>query len=356
MNRRLVGLLAAFCLISACKKEESVGGLEPIGRPRGAPVNLPPPSQAPAPAPTPAPPAPVDPSKVLLRWKLDAPTAYQLTLSAAPGSAPAPKSSAAGKKKTRATKKSRKRGAPPPPEESSAAPVAQSSTFFLLRGSTPTAGALPFSLIPEAPAGETQQGKMSERGFVLEGLSGAMRNLAVMVLELPVDPVGPGSAWLLATDLVDMNDLPAGFRQKNTQHKSEVKLTALTPLADGEQVATLEYELFESVTGNQGRPKGKRRAHSHAHENAPISVKKNARGKAAAAKAPEPLPELSAEVRVSGRGEFLVKAGRWRSWEARMTTRTNGLTLPGMPAGERVLSLKPVEPVPAELLQRQATK
>ncbi|MFY0573817.1 hypothetical protein ACN28S_05105 [Cystobacter fuscus] len=51
-----------------------------------------------------------------------------------------------------------------------------------------------------------------------------------------------------------------------------------------------------------------------------------------------------------------MKAGRWRSWEARMTTRTNGLTLPGMPAGERVLSLKPVEPVPAALLQRQATK
>lgn len=352
MNRRLVGLLAAFCLISACKKDESVGRIEPITRPRGAPGVPPPSAQAPAPAATP--PAPVDPSKVLLRWKLDAPTAYQLTLSAAPGATPAPTPPAASKKKIRASKKSRKRTAPTASEEGSAAPAAQNSTFFLLRGSEPTAGALPFALIPEAPAGETQQGRMSERGFVLEGLSGAMRNLAVMVLELPVNPVGPGSTWVLATDLVDMNDLPAGFRQKNTQHKSEVTLTALTPLADGEQVATLEYELFESVTGHQGRLKGKRRAHSHTHENAPLSVKKNARGKAA--KAPEPPAELSAEVRVRGRGEFLVKAGRWRSWEARMTTRTNGLTLPGMPAGERVLSLKPVEPVPAALLQRQATK
>jgi hypothetical protein len=354
VNRRLVGLLAAFCLISACKKDESVGRLEPIARPRGALGALPPPAQAPAAAPTPAPPAPVDPSKVLLRWKLDAPTAYQLTLSAAPGAAPAPTPPAASKKRTRASKKSRKRAAPS--EESSVASAVQNSTFFLLRGSTPTEGALPFALIPEAPAGETQQGRMSERGFVLEGLSGAMRNLAVMVLELPVDPVGPGSAWVLATDLVDMNDLPAGFRQKDAQHKSEVKLTALTPQADGEQVATLEYELFESVTGYQGRLKSKRRAHSHAHENEPVPVKKNARGKAAAAKAPAPLPALSAEVRVSGRGEFLVKAGRWRSWEARMTTRTDGLTLPGLPEGERVLSLKPVEPVPAALLQRQATK
>ncbi|MFY0573818.1 hypothetical protein ACN28S_05110 [Cystobacter fuscus] len=166
---------------------------------------------------------------MLLRWKLDAPTAYQLTLSTAPGAASAPTSPAASKKKTRASKKSRKRAASTASEESSAAPVAQNSTFFLLRGSTPTAGALPFALIPEAPGGETQQGRMSERGFVLEGLSGAMRNLAVMVLELPVDPVGPGSAWVLATDPVDMNDLPAGFRQKNTQHKSEVKLTSLTP-------------------------------------------------------------------------------------------------------------------------------
>ncbi|WP_395845815.1 hypothetical protein [Cystobacter fuscus] len=346
MNRRLVGLLAAFCLISACKKDESVGGLEPISRPRS--ITQRPPSQAPAP------PAPVDPSKVLLRWKLDAPTAYQLTLSAAPGAAPAPTPSAASKKKTRASKKGRKRAAPTTSEENSVTPAAQNATFFLLRGSEPTAGALPFALIPEAPGGETQQGRMSERGFVLEGLSGAMRNLAVMVLELPVDPVGPGSAWVLATDLVDMNDLPAGFRQKNTQHKSEVRLTALTPLADGEQVATLEYELLESVTGQQGRIKGKRRAHSHAHENEPLSVKKKARGKAA--KAPESPPELSAEVRVNGRGQFLVKAGRWRSWEARMTTRTDGLTLPGLPAGERVLSLKPVEPVPPELLQRQATK
>ncbi|ATB36816.1 hypothetical protein CYFUS_002231 [Cystobacter fuscus] len=346
MNRRLVGLLAAFCLISACK-DESVGRIEPSTRPRGAPGALTPPAQAPVPA-------PVDPSKVLLRWKLDAPTAYQLTLSATPGAAPEPKPPAASKKKSRANKKSRKRAASP--EEGSVATAARTSTFFLLRGSTPTEGALPFALIPEAPAGETQQGRMSERGFVLEGLSGAMRNLAVMVLELPMDPVGPGSAWVLATDLVDMNDLPAGFRQKNTQHKSEVKLTALTPLADGEQVATLEYELFESVIGQQGPLKAKRREHSHAHENAPLSVKKNARGKAAAAKTPETLPELSAEVRVSGRGQFLVKAGRWRSWEARMTTRTEGLTLPGLPAGERVLSLKPVEPVPAELLQRQATK
>ena len=91
------------------------------------------------------------------------------------------------------------------------------------------------------------------------------------------------------------------------------------------------------------------------------AVKKAARSagsakSAKAAKDTKPPPELSAEVRVSGRGEFLVKAGRWRSWEARMTTRTDGLTLPGMPPGERVLRLTPVEPVPAQLLQRLTTK
>jgi len=348
VNRRLVGLLAAFCLLSACT-EEPVDKIEPIARPRGEPITAAPPAQAPTP------PAPVDPSKVLLRWKLDAPTAFQLTLSApgaAPSAAPEPTPPAASKKKTR-VKKSRKRAASPTPEESASA---QSVTFFLLRGSTPTEGALPFALIPETPAGETQQGTMSERGFVLEGLSGAARNLAVMVLELPADPVGPGTAWPLTTDLVNVSDLPSGFRLKDTRQKSEVKLTALTPTAEGEQVATLEYELFESVSGQQGRTKRTKRGHSHEHENTPVSVKKSARGRSAAAKAPESLPTFSAEVRVIGRGEFLVKAGRWRSWEATITTRTDGLTLPGMPAGERVLRLTPVEPVPAELLQRQAKK
>lgn len=354
MNWRLPGLLAALCLISACKEEPAARGLEPLPRP--APASATPPAGTP---PSPAQP-PEDPSKVLLRWKLAAPTAYQLTASTLRG-APAPATKAPARGKARVRKSKKQRGAPAPEAEAppEAPPPGGDVTFFLLHAGPPTSGALPFALLPEAPRAPAQQGKMSERGFVLEGLSGPVRNLAAMVLELPSEPVGPGTTWTLTTNLVDEGALPPGFRQKDSKQTNEVKLLSLTPAEDGEQVATLEYDLLESVTGQQGRVRRSRRGHhAHEHENAPVSVKKNrnARNSKGNAQAAEAAAELSAEVRVHGRGEFLVKAGHWRSWEVTLTTRTQGLTLPGLTPGERVLRLTPVEPVPETLLQRVAKK
>jgi len=183
---------------------------------------------------------------------------------------------------------------------------------------------------------------MSERGFVMDGLAGPLRNTAVLVLELPRDPVGPEATWALGTDLVDLGSVP-GFVEKKAERRNQVKLTALTPGENGEQVATLEYDLSENVSGEV---RATRATHS----------KTDGHGHEEEEKAPKGERSALAEMRVKGRGEFLVKAGRWRSWEATLTTRTEGTTLPGTADGERTLRLTPLESVPPELLQPQAKK
>ncbi|WP_257454613.1 hypothetical protein [Archangium lipolyticum] len=311
MNRRIIGLLAALCLTPACK-DEPVGKMEPIAPTPEMAANLRKAQQAekkPAPAPEPPP----DPSKVTLRWKLDAPTAFRLTTTS-----------------------------------ESAAPSEETSSIFVLEKTG--SGDYAFRIVPQGQGGEADQGTMSERGFVLDGLSGPLRNTAVLVLELPRDPVGQDSTWALGTDLVDLGAVP-NFVEKKAERKNQVKLTALAPAENGDQVATLEYDLSETVSGQlrptppARKPKeapGKKASGGHDHEDE-------------AAHAPTAQP-ASAEVRMTGRGEFLVKAGRWRSWEGTLTTRVEGTTLPGAANGERKLRLTPLDPVPPELLQPQAKK
>jgi len=351
VNRRLVGLLAALCLSSACK-DEPVGQMEPIPRPPGAPA-----PQAPAAAPAPTPEPAPDPSKVVLRWNLDAPTAFLATLTSSGGAAPAPAPAPARGKKGK-----------PPPRAAAPAPATplEQKLMFLL--STSPSGEPLFHLLPQG-GGEEEQGTMSERGFVLDGLSGQLRNLATLMLELPMEPVGPGSLWKLATNLVDTTAVP-GFSSKESRQKNEVKLVSLTPGDNGEQVATIDYDLTQSVSGllrgaasaaADEEHEEHEGDHDHDHGSA---AKVSPEVKAAAAKAAKGLkrrPPLgqpaSAEVQVKGRGEFLVKAGHWRTWQATLTTRTTGgLTLPEAAVGERTVRLTPVEPVPPELLRRLATK
>ncbi|WP_375771599.1 hypothetical protein NR798_12105 [Archangium gephyra] len=326
MNRRTLGLLAALCLTSACK-DEPVGEMTPIPRPADMPAE--PAKQAEAPKPAAAEPPP-DPSKVVLRWKLDAPTAFRLTTTGS-GSAPAPAKGKKGKKDKEAP--------------ASAGP-SQTDAIFVLQKTE--SGDYAFRIVPQG-AGEADQGTMSERGFVMDGLTGPLRNTAVLVLELPRDPVGPEATWALGTDLVDLGSVP-GFVEKKAERRNQVKLTALTPGENGEQVATLEYDLSESLSGALRAPRP--------------SVQEAMRPKKHAAhedhedgdETPKGEQSALAEMRVKGRGEFLVKAGRWRSWEATLTTRTEGTTLPGTADGERTLRLTPLDSVPAELLQPQAKK
>ena len=362
MTRRLVGLLAALCLSSACSEDAPVGQMEPIPQLRGK--TAPPPAPKPA---TPAPP-PVDASKAVLRWKLTAPLAFEVTR--APGTAAPPP--AESPKATRG-KKPRKGRAPPvaktaapAPEASAAAELERAYTVVLQqeKDREPT-----FALFPQS-GGEPERGHMTERGFVMDGVSGPLRDLAVLVLELPSEPVGPGAHWSVTTTLVDTSGL-RGFVQKDATQKNEVTLTALTPGEGGEQVATLEYALTQSVSGSlrAGDPGPVRANAEQSPARAPAPDSTPGKGKKTAGKAEDKSPKrrrargtllagprtpLSAEVRVTGRGEFLVKAGRWRSFEATVTSRAEGAPVEGLTQGTRVVRVTPVEPVPEALLKRLA--
>ncbi|OJT18440.1 hypothetical protein BO221_40980 [Archangium sp. Cb G35] len=335
MNRRTLGLLAALCLTSACK-EEPVGAMTPIPRPADMPAT--PEKKAEAPKPAAAEPPP-DPSKVTLRWKLDAPTAFRLTTtssSAAP--APAPKS-----------KKGKKDKEPQP----TASPSGETDAIFVLQKTE--SGDYAFRIVPQKADGEADQGVMSERGFVMDGLAGPLRNVAVLVLELPRDPVGPETTWALGTDLVDMGSVQ-GFVEKKAERRNQVKLTALTPGENGEQVATLEYDLSERLSGEMRATRAQIRAVMKTAGSKPQHAPHEGHEDGDEHESSGGEPSVVAEMRVKGRGEFLVKAGRWRSWEATLTTRTEGTTVPGTSNGERTLRLTPLDPVPPELLQPQAKK
>jgi hypothetical protein len=294
--------------------------MEPIPRPAAqadTPAKAGGPQAAPTPAAEPAP----DPAKVTLRWKVaeNAPDAFRLdtegTLTLPPPPAPPPKR---GKK------------APPPPE-----PVVKeikgTSTYVLQKAES---GDYTFRIVPKEKGGVATQGTMSERGFVLGGLEGPQRNVAALVLELPRDPVAVGDTWSLGTDLVDMSAFGPNFLEEKSDRANTVKLSALTPAGDGEQVATLEYDLYEKLSGQARNTK--------------------------------PPTPVSTEVRVKGKGEFLVKAGRWRSWKGTFTTHNEG-SLPPVTKdkkgpkftaedSERTLRLTPLETVPPELLVATETK
>ena len=316
MKRSLLGLLLALCSLAACK-DTPPGQMEPIPRPEG--YVEPPKPEAPKKAPEPPP----DPNKVVLRWKLapGAPMAFRL----------------AGTPEGGDTK-------------------ALSNTYVLER---PEAGDLVLRVSTEGMAA-TDRGTFSERGFILDGLGAADRTTATLWLELPRDPVGVGDTWSLGADLVDPAPLGPDFVQnpKKSERRNSAKLAALAPEGD-DRVATIEYEVYERVSGViDERAAGGHSGHSHkapAPPPPPPPAKKGKKG----ASAPEPKPsgpvEISAEVSFTGRGEFLVKAGRWRSWEGTLTSKTEGYTpktpdkaVAHAPAGSFKVRLTQLESIPVQ--------
>lgn len=330
MKRSLFLVLSVLC---ACK-DSPRGEMEPLPRPAGY--------QEPAPQAEVKPPAePVDPSKVLLRWKLavDSPLALRLEGTPEKGSAPAP-----AKKKGKGAK-----GAPSP--EPAAASKALNIVYVLQQ---PETGDLLLRVAPEG--GTPDQGTVSERGFVLDGLDSTTRTLAALMMELPRDRVGLGDKWALGADLVDTAPLGPGFATKTSTLRNSVKLTALTAEGD-EQVATLEYDLHESLGGVLTPQQGPSRIHLHGHGKSPLAKKKAAEDHDHEAEKPSGAPrDVSTTVTVTGRGEFLVKAGRWRSWQGSLSAKTEGYTPKSpthataqVPEGTYALRLTPLDAVPAGL-------
>ena len=321
MKRSLLSLLLLAGALAACG-DKPPGQLEPIPRPPG--YQDPPKAEAPKPA---APPAP-DPNKVVLRWKLaaGAPMAFRLEGSPEAGAS------------------------------------ALKAVYVLQR---PEAGDNVLRIAQESSKEATERATFSERGFILDGLGDVDRNLATLLLELPKDPVGVGDTWALGADFVNPEPLGLGFATKKSDRRNTVKLESLTPEGD-DRVATIQYDLFETVSG--AFPPGALPA--AATETSPLKAapdKGKGKGKKPAA-ADDPhdnkpkATEVLSEVSFKGSGQFLVKAGRWRSWQGTLTSKTEGYSpAPGkslahVPPGTLKLQLTALDSVPAELQQPEAKK
>ncbi|RKH17411.1 hypothetical protein D7Y13_30900 [Corallococcus praedator] len=330
MKRSLCGLLVALAF-SGCS-QEAPGKIEPLQRPPGAPPA--PASNGEAPAPAAAAPA-VPKDAVLLRWKLvqGTPVAFRLTLAldrAAPAFESAPAEPKADKKK--------KGGKDEEAPAATAAPAAVPSEYtYVLE--LDRAGERHLRVTPSGGAAP-EDATVSDRGFIIDGLPGRERNLATLVLELPRDPVSPGESWSLATALLTPDALGTQFRRATggAERRNRVKLVSVTPADNGEQVATLEYDLLEQFGGllTPARiPMAKRGSR-------PSAPQGPANDEDAAG--PTEGTELGATVKITGRGEFLVKAGQWRSWEGTLATSMKGpaQSAMGLPVGTYQARLAPV--------------
>ncbi|MDY7229119.1 hypothetical protein [Hyalangium rubrum] len=321
MKRSLIGLLLPLCAFTACK-DTPPGQMEPIPRPPG--YVEPPKEEAPKPAAAPAP----DPNKVVLRWNLvvDTPVAFRLE------------------------------GTPESTDSKAPAAAALRTTYALQR---PREGDYQLRFTTEGAGATQDQGTVSERGFVLDGLNPSERNLATLWLELPRDPVAIGNTWALGADLVDVSPLGPDFVQKKAERRNSVKLTALIPEAD-DKVATVEYDLHELVTGSF--PPSPHALHTIPAAPAKPADKKKGK-KETEEHASQGPREVTATVTIKGRGDFLVKAGRWRSWQGTLTAKQEGYTpktpnesLVKVPTGTFKLQLTALDSVPAELQQPAAKK
>ncbi|KFE67793.1 hypothetical protein [Hyalangium minutum] len=323
MKRCLLSLVVLLGALSACG-DKPPGQLEPIPRPPG--YVEPPKPEEPKKAPQPAP----DPNKVVLRWKLatGAPVAFRLEGS--------------------------------PEDGASALKV----TYALVH---PEKGDNVVRIARESSKEAVEQGTFSERGFILDGLGDVDRNLATLLLELPKDPVGVGDTWALGADFVNPEPLGMGFSAKKSDRRNTVKLASLTPEGD-DKVATIQYDLFETVTGffPPGAATATATGETVPVKAAPDKGKNKGKGKKPPAddhhnEKPKAI-EVTAEVSFKGTGEFLVKAGKWRSWQGTLAAKTAGSSpAPGkslahVPPGTLKLQLTALDSVPAELQAPEAKR
>ncbi|NOK15331.1 hypothetical protein HNS30_40660, partial [Corallococcus exercitus] len=197
-----------------------------------------------------APAAPAVPKDaVVLRWKLvqDAPVSFRLNLALdrnapVPESAPAEKPAKADKKK-KGAKADAADAAPKATAASTAFPTEYTYVLQLDKS-----GERHLRVTPNT--GAPEDATFSDRGFIIDGLQGPARNLATLVLELPRDPVRPGETWSLGTELTTPDALGTLFRRApGGERHNRVKLVSVTPGDNGEQVATLEYDIVEQFGG-----------------------------------------------------------------------------------------------------------
>ena len=142
------------------------------------------------------------------------------------------------------------------------------------------------------------------------------RNALAILLGLPEEPVKVGDTWTIDVDLVALEEGALLEDTLETSEINQVKLVSLVRLNDGETIATIEYAIEGSVSGELATPIG------------------------------EGPTAFSATIGFVGSGEFLVDQGTWKRLTGRMHTRSSGvLTL----ISQQYLSMELLDEVPEAL-------
>lgn len=159
------------------------------------------------------------------------------------------------------------------------------------------------------------KGALDEHGSVLAYELSSLQRLALgLFFGLPARPVRPGDTWAAEVNLLGLDE---GFTVSKSRRWNQVRLVSLAPLADGEQLAVLEYRLgaFEEGTGLDAEER------------------------------PQPATRGAAFL---GRAEFLVKRGTWRVFAGHLVSRLTG---PERVEQHRALVLTPLDALPREISQ-----
>jgi len=130
------------------------------------------------------------------------------------------------------------------------------------------------------------RGEINSQGKITSFyLPQGQKNLLALFFQLPGKPVKIGDTWSIDVNLISMGAI---FDCKKSRRRNLVKLISLRPTGNGDIIAVMEYDIYESIMGTL-------------------------------------LGPTSMEMSFKGRGEFLVKEGKWKNFSGIMETETRSI-------------------------------
>ncbi len=299
----LAGMVVLVAGLLGCEKQQPPPGtMEPMGPPSGAKPAADTPSEPKAPSapvaepqPEPEPAKPPPEGSVQLRWKLPKAKrmAYRAAYETKPGPAPV-------KLKAAAIIAAGKMPKPLIAKLNQMSPPGAGALTALL---TATYGNLrirmigkDFEEVPEeldgelaarvmsTEAGVEMKGEFTDSGKILSAPSGDDYAVLGLMFELPQDHVVPGDTWKSSVDLLRGGDIEV----TKTDEFNQVTLKKLKPMPGGEQLAIIQAVVAQVEEGKRYTAEGE-----------------------------QPVERWAAFV---GRGEMLVKAGRWKKFSGFVQT------------------------------------
>lgn len=300
----LAGMVVLVAGVPGCEKQQPPPGtMEPLGPPSGvkpaadAPTQPKEPAPAPVvePQPEPEPTKPPPEGSVQLRWKLpkEKRMAYRAEYETKPGPAPVKFNAAA----------IIKAGGMPKPLIAKLNQMSPPGAGALTALLTSTYGNLrirmigkDFAEVPEeldgelaarvmgTEAGVEMKGEITDSGKIMSAPSGDDYAVLGLMFELPEGHVLPGDTWKSSVDLLRGGDIEVA----KTDEFNQVTLKKLKPMPGGEKLAIIQVAMAQVEEGKRYTAEGE-----------------------------QPVKRWAAFV---GRGEMLVKAGRWKTFSGIVQT------------------------------------